>query len=151
MRDGFSVCEIQSKTIANESKIPDVELVVNPYVGCQHGCSYRYAKFMMRFTGHAFDKWGKHVDVKINAPEILEKQLDSMRKRQRVPVLLSSVTDAYQPVERRFEITRKCIQRLSNHSFPISVLTKSNLVRRNLDIISGNPKSEVGMTTITLD
>lgn len=71
------VKEVHSKTILSKSKVFDY--TINPYIGCQHNCTYCYARFMKRYSGHK-EKWGKFVDAKINAPSLL--QLEIERKRQ---------------------------------------------------------------------
>ena len=95
--------EVQAKSILSKSGIPGVMYCVNPYVGCAHACIYCYATFIMRFTGHT-EKWGSFVDVKTNASELLNKQL---KRAQRGTVMLSSVTDPYQPAETKYKLTRK--------------------------------------------
>ncbi|MFQ5833509.1 MAG: radical SAM protein [Candidatus Thorarchaeota archaeon] len=147
----FRVKEVKAKTVLNTSRISDVAYAINPYVGCQHGCSYCYARFMERFTGHAGEEWGKYTDVKINSPEVLEKQLWSKRKAKRERVLLSSVTDAYQPLERRYEVTRRCLKLLADNGFPVSILTKSDLVLRDADLLEYSSENEIGATIITFD
>ena len=72
------VKEIRAKSILSASKIYDY--VINPYVGCQHACSYCYARFMKRFTGH-MERWGDFVDVKINAAELLPVDLKKRKSR----------------------------------------------------------------------
>lgn len=124
---------------------------INPYVGCQHACAYCFARFMTRYTGHQGEEWGCFVDIKINAPRVLQQQLRRRRKSSKEPVLFSSVTDAYQPLERRYEVTRKCLGILTRHEFPISILTKSDLVLRDVDLLGQHSENEVGMTIITLD
>lgn len=89
---------IKCKSVLTESKLPEVGYCINPYIGCFHACVYCYARFMKRFTGHN-EKWGEFIDVKINAPEVLEKEL--LRNPKRGITLLGSVTDAYQPVEKK--------------------------------------------------
>lgn len=106
---------------------------------------------MQRFTGHTGEEWGKYTDVKINAPEVLEEQLWRKRKAKRDRVLLSSVTDAYQPLERRYEITRSCLRLLRNSAFPVSILTKSDLVLRDADLLDYSSENEIGFTIITFD
>jgi DNA repair photolyase len=85
--------------------IPNVDYCVNPYVGCLHACRYCYATFMKRFTDHG-EPWGSFVDIKTNAPVLLERQLKRARRGR---VMLSSVTDAYQPVESKAGLTRQCL------------------------------------------
>lgn len=139
---------IQCKTLLTKSRLPEADYCINPYVGCLHGCVYCYARFMKRFTSHD-ELWGHFLDVKINAPEVLTKEL--ARKPKRGVVLLGSVTDAYQPVERKYRITRAILKILLQHDFPVSVLTKSNLVLRDLDLFRQFNQCEVGLTITTTD
>ena len=143
--------EVKAKSILNPSRISGVTYAINPYVGCQHACAYCFARFMTRYTGHHGEAWGSFVDVKVNAPRILQQQLRRRRKTTKDPVLFSSVTDAYQPLERRYRVTRSCIELLSRYEFPISILTKSDLVLRDVELLGGHSENEVGMTIISLD
>jgi DNA repair photolyase len=145
------VREVTAKSILNPSRISGVTYAINPYVGCQHACSYCYARFMSRYTGHQGEKWGSFVDAKVNGPRVLQQQLRRKQTLAKDPVLFSSVTDGYQPVERRFQITRRCLEVLIRHEFPISILTKSDLVLRDMDLIGQSSENEVGMTIISLD
>jgi DNA repair photolyase len=139
--------QIMAKSILSKSGIEGITYCVNPYVGCSHGCRYCYAAFMKRFSGH-HEPWGDFVDAKINAASVLEKQLV---KAARGVVLISSVTDPYQPVERELGLTRSCIEVLRQRDFPMHVLTKSPLVLRDVDLLSGFSESEVGVTLTTDD
>ena len=71
--------EIKVKSVLTRSGIPGVDYCINPYVGCFHGCRYCYATFMKRYTGHT-EAWGGFVDVKINAPEVLQRELKRKEK-----------------------------------------------------------------------
>jgi DNA repair photolyase len=139
--------EITCKSILSPSNIPGVDYAVNPYVGCGHGCVYCYATFMKRFTNHA-EPWGEFVDVKVNAPERLKRDL---RRSGPGEVLLSSVTDPYQPVEERYGVTRACLEILRQVKLPVSILTKSPLVLRDLDVLIGMREVDVGFTITTID
>lgn len=139
---------MQCKSVLIKSNLPEVDYCVNPYVGCFHSCVYCYARFMKRFTGHK-ERWGEFIDVKVNAPEILEKELS--RKPQKGVVLLGSVTDAYQAVERKYGITRAVLKILLKYDFPISILTKSNLVTRDIDLLKRFSDCDVGFTITTLN
>ncbi len=139
--------EIECKSILTKSGIEGVDYAINPYVGCSHGCVYCYAIFMKRFTGHK-EEWGTFVDVKVNAAEVLSRQ---MRRAKGGNIVLGTVTDAYQPLEREYQITRACLDVLTAHSFPVSILTKSNLVLRDLDILCRIRDVEVGFTIATLN
>ncbi len=140
------VTEVEAKSILNKSKIFDY--CVNAYTGCQVNCRYCYARlFMRRYSGHT-EPWGAFVDVKVNAPELLRKQLV---KAKRGTVWVSSVCDPYQPLEASFNLTRQCLAELAASKFPVNIQTKSTLVLRDLDVIEEFDDVEVGMTITTDD
>ena len=139
--------EIKAKSILTKSGIPGVDYCVNPYIGCAHGCRYCYATFMKKYTSHT-EPWGSFVDVKINAPEILQKQL---KRASMGRVMISSVTDAYQPIESKYKLTRQCLEILLQNQFPVDILTKSPLVLRDTDLIKKFKDIEVGITITTHD
>ena len=139
------VQEIEAKTILSKSKI--YPYVINPYTGCQHGCSYCYARFMKRVTGHK-EPWGEFVDVKINAAELLQKEITT-KKRKRVWV--SGVCDPYQPLEATYRLTRQCLEILAHHDWPVVIQTRSPLVLRDIDIIQDAREFEVGFSVTTAD
>jgi DNA repair photolyase len=143
----FTVREIDVKTVLSKSGIPRVDYCINPYVGCGHGCRYCYATFMKRFTGHR-ERWGSFVDVKENAPDALHKQIKRAHKGR---VMISSVTDPYQPVEQEYQLTRQCLEILLEHQFPVGILTKSPLVLRDIDLIKEFKEIDVGITVTTDD
>jgi len=131
-----------------KSKIPSLDYAINPYLGCEHACAYCYATFMSRFSG-VKDPWGSYVGVKENAPEVLRREIP-----RRAPGVVSfgTVCDAYQPVEERFQITRACLEAfIAAEGFEVGVLTKSDLVIRDLDILSKIPGARVGFSITTLD
>jgi len=74
----LKIREIKTKSIITKSGL-DVDYVINPYVGCLHGCIYCYARFMKRFTNH-HERWGKFLDVKVNAPELIPKKQKEIQK-----------------------------------------------------------------------
>jgi DNA repair photolyase len=139
------VREVQAKTILSVSKIHDY--VVNPYTGCQHACSYCYASFMKRFTGHK-EPWGEFVDAKINAPELLSKEI---LKKKVGNVWVSGVCDPYQPLEAKYQLTRRCLAILAEHKWPVVVQTRSPLVLRDIDILKNAKNFEVGFSVTTAD
>jgi DNA repair photolyase len=138
------VRETVCKTILNKSSISDYSL--NCYTGCAHGCVYCYARFMQRFHPHD-EPWGKFVDVKINAVEVLKRQL---RRSKPGTVFISSACDAWQPIEARYRLTRRCCELLLEFGFQVNLLTKSALVLRDLDLFSGRDVN-VGVSIATLD
>ena len=143
----MKVKEIFAKTILTRTAISSFDYCINPYVGCGHGCRYCYASFMKRFTGH-LEPWGEFVDIKVNAPIVLRKQLK--RVKQGV-VALSTVTDPYQPVEGKYQLTRKCLEALLGAQFPVNLLTRSPLCLRDVDLFKQLKKIEVGFSVTTHD
>lgn len=123
--------EIKAKSIIVKSNLPEGDFVINPYIGCQHGCKYCYARFMKRFTGHK-EPWGDFVDVKINAPDLIPKDTDKYRDRY---VTFGSVTDPYQPIEEKYKLTRKILKKLIPLQPRLDIITKSDLVTRDIDLI----------------
>ena len=137
--------EIQSKTILSVSKV--YPYVINPYTGCQHNCSYCYARFMKRFTGHK-EPWGQFVDVKVNAPELLRLEITRKKKGR---VWVSGVCDPYQPLEDKYRLTRQCLEMLAQNDWPVTIQTRSPLVLRDLDILKQFKDLEAGLSITTAD
>jgi len=119
---------------------------LNPYVGCTHNCTYCYAEYQKGIR-HFGEKWGDFVDVKLNIPDVLSEQLKNLPRGE---VFVASVADAYQPVEAKYKITRQVIEILLSAGFGVTVLTKSALVTRDMDILR-HPSCKVGLTITTLD
>jgi DNA repair photolyase len=137
--------EVYAKTILSKSKVFDY--TINPYIGCEHGCTYCYARFMKRFTNHK-EEWGSFVDVKINAPTLLQHEV----KRKRLGrVWISGVCDPYQPLEKEYELTKKCLRILSKHGWPVTIQTKSPLVWRDVESLRKFDEVEVGFTITSSD
>jgi len=139
------VKEIEAKSILSKSQI--YEYALNAYVGCQHQCLYCYAKFMKRFTGHR-EPWGEFVDVKINAAELLAREV---KKKPKGRVWISGVCDAYQPLEKKYLLTRRCLEILVEQKWPVTIQTKSPLVLRDTEILKRSADAEVGFTITTAD
>ena len=141
----MKIKEIKAKNILSKSKVYD--WTINPYVGCQHGCIYCYAKFMKRFSSHK-ENWGEFVDVKINAPELLSQEIKEKKKGR---VWISGVCDPYQPLEKKYELTKKCLEILQKNNWPVVIQTKSPLVLRDLELLKKFQEIEVGFTITTDD
>jgi DNA repair photolyase len=141
----MDIKEIRSKTILSASKIYDY--VINPYTGCQHACNYCYARFMKKFSRHK-EPWGEFVDVKINAADLL---LVEINKKKRGKIWISGVCDPYQPLEEKYNITRKCLDILAQNNWPVVIQTRSPLVLRDINILKGVKDIEVGLTVTTAD
>ncbi|NMM50151.1 PA0069 family radical SAM protein [Marinigracilibium pacificum] len=126
-----------AKKVINRVSSPDLNLdfSVNPYQGCEHGCSYCYARMSHEYWG-----WSPGLDfetkiiVKRKVPELLEKELLSPSWKV-APIMLSGNTDCYQPVERKLKITRDLLKVFNRLKHPVSLITKNSLVERDLDII----------------
>ncbi|MFX1276177.1 MAG: radical SAM protein [Promethearchaeota archaeon] len=142
----MNIQEIIAKSILTKSNIPNVDLVVNPYIGCEHGCIYCYAEFMKRFTAH-HEPWGEFLDAKINSPELVKPRGHYTNKI----VMFSSVTDPYIPHERKYELTRKILYRLIPYQPSITILTKSELFMRDIELFKQFKNIEVGISISTLN
>lgn len=138
---------VLARSVLTRTRIPGFAYCVNPYVGCAHGCAYCYAAFMKRFTGHP-EPWGAFVDAKENAVALLRRELRRARPGR---VMLSSVTDPYQPAERAHRLTRGCLEALVDFRFPVSILTRSPLVLRDLDLLTRLREVSVGLSIPTCD
>ncbi|MHA1520170.1 MAG: radical SAM protein [Promethearchaeota archaeon] len=136
----------EAKSIITKSNIPSIDYVINPYTGCQHGCIYCYAEFMKRFTNHKGDVWGELLDVKVYPWDKIKPEKYSDKD-----ILLSSVTDPYTPSEKKYQNTRKILTRLLGTKARVSILTKSVLVSRDLDLFKQFKNIEVGVSLNTLD
>jgi DNA repair photolyase len=141
----MQIKEVKAKSILSTSQVSDYSM--NPYVGCQHACVYCYAKFMKRFTGHK-EEWGAFVDVKVNATELLTREV---LKKKVGRVWISGVCDPYQPLERKYRLTRACLEILVRNDWPVTVQTKSQLVLRDIEILRRASDIEVGFTITTAD
>lgn len=119
----------RSKSVLHPFIVREYEgLTINPYQGCHHRCGYCYATY--EWSPEFYDK----IYSKSNAPEILENQLKSWKSETIEPVMISSATDAYQPAELKFELTRKCTKVLQKYSVPYYVFTKSTIISRDLEL-----------------
>jgi DNA repair photolyase len=139
------VKEVQAKSILSKSQV--FPYTINAYTGCEHACSYCYARFMRRFSGHQ-EPWGEFVDVKVNAPQLLAKQI-----QRKLPsrVWVSGVCDPYQPLEAKYRLTRQCLEILIANHWPVSIQTKSPLVTRDIDLLRTGESVEVGLSIGTAD
>ena len=142
------VKEVRAKSILTKSNIPGADYCINPYVGCTHACKYCYARFMTKYSGHD-EPWGEFVDAKVNAAELLRRQLERRRTRGG-SVLIGTVTDAYQPLERELGLTRAVLAALVGEGCAVAALTKSDLVARDVDVL-GELGGAAEMTITSLD
>jgi len=150
LKSMLKIREILCKSAIGKCGFPGGGFCINPYVGCGHRCVYCYSRFMKRFTGHQDEEWGTFVDIKINIAEVLKRQLKSPKFKNQ-QIYIGTVTDSYQPLERKYKITREVLKILLNCPAKISILTKSNLVLRDLDLFKKIKKLDVDMTITSLD
>ncbi len=139
------VVEVPCRQALAPSLLSGYDWALNPYRGCAFDCLYCYAPDVVRIDRAS---WARTVFVKRSAPTVLAREV---KRRARGVVGISTVTDAYQPVERRLEVTRRCLEVLARAGWPVSVLTKSPLVTRDLDLIARGGESEVGFSVATGD
>ncbi len=126
-----------SKTIISRNNSPDVgfETSVNPYRGCEHGCIYCYARPTHEYLGFSAGlDFESKIMVKMDAPELLKVELESPRWKPQV-LVMSGVTDPYQPIERKLRITRGCLDVLARFRNPVAIITKNRLVSRDIDFL----------------
>jgi DNA repair photolyase len=144
---GFDIMikEILVKTALSPSKLPGLDYALNPYRGCEHACVYCYAPSVIHWDK---GKWGDLVEAKVNLPRILSKEL---RVKKKGVVGLGTVTDPYQPAEKKYEITRRCLELLLMNDFPVCIQTKSSLVLRDIDLLKKFSNPEVGITLTSHD
>lgn len=144
------------RTIITFNRSPDIpfDRTINPYRGCEHGCVYCFAR-----PTHAFHGLSAGLDFesklfyKPDGPRLLEQELSRPRYVPR-PIALGMNTDAYQPVEKRLELTRRFLEILSAHNHPVTLLTKSALIQRDIDLIAPMAAKgicRVGVSITTLD
>lgn len=129
--------EVFPKSFVNKITSPDVgmEYSANPYQGCEHGCVYCYARNTHEYWGYGAGlDFERNILVKKNAPLLLEKRLKS-KSWKGGTIVFSGNTDCYQPIERKLEITRKCLEIMLKWKHPVGIITKNSLVLRDLDIL----------------
>ncbi len=141
-----------TRSIVARNASPDVgfDASVNPYRGCEHGCSYCYARPTHEYLGlSAGLDFESKIFVKHDAPELLRKELSSPRWKPQ-PLALSGITDPYQPVERRLQITRRCLEVLAEFRNPVIVITKNHLVTRDTDLLADLASHQAAMVAVSV-
>ncbi len=144
------------KSVVNKVTSPDVgmEYSLNPYQGCEHGCIYCYARNSHTYWGYSAGiEFEQKILIKENAPELLKKKITS-RNWNPVPIMLSGNTDCYQPAEKKYKLTRRILEMLWKHKHPVGIITKNQLITRDIDILQKMAKEnlvKVSMSITTLD
>jgi len=129
----------------SKSNLPTYDYVINPYIGCPHACKYCYASFMKRFTNHNKEEWGSFVDIKVCDKKINVKKLENQT------VLLSSVTDCYNQLEAKYQLTRSILEQLKDSNVILGIVTKSHLILRDVGILKQIKNLTVAISINTLD
>lgn len=138
------VKEVVTNDYVTKSNLPFCDYVINPYGGCVHSCKYCYASFMKRFTGHMED-WGTYLDIKQCGKSISVKKLTGKS------VFLSSVTDPYNPFEKKYEITKAIPEQLSHIDCTLYISTKSSLILRDIELLKRQKNLVAAVSLNTLD
>ncbi len=145
-----------SKSVISTNNSPDVpfELSLNPYRGCEHGCAYCYARPTHEFLGFSAGlDFETRIMVKEQAAALLRRRLESPKWEPRV-LAMSGVTDPYQPVERRLQITRACLEVLADLRHPVGLITKNPMIVRDLDLLAdlaSHQAASAAISVTTLD
>lgn len=141
-----------SRSVIATNQSPDVgfEASVNPYRGCEHGCVYCYARPFHEYLGMSPGlDFETKILVKEDAPELLHHELTATGWTPRV-LVMSGVTDPYQPAERRLEVTRGCLEVLARFRNPVSIITKNHLVTRDIDLLSELAAHDAARVTLSI-
>jgi len=141
-----------SKTIITRNNSPDVgfETSVNPYRGCEHGCIYCYARPTHEYLGFSAGlDFESKIMVKTDAPGLLRAELESRHWQPQV-IVMSGVTDPYQPVEKQLRVTRGCLEVLAKFRNPVAIITKNRLVTRDVDLLQELAKFNAAAVNISI-
>jgi DNA repair photolyase len=155
---------VAAKQVMNRVNFPQMPFTwsLNPYRGCTHGCSFCYARETHSFMGLSpDDTFQKHIFVKDNAPEVLERQLERLARKhhynlramaEEIGLLcIGTATDPYQPIEARAKLTRSCLEVLARYSVPVTITTRSPLILRDLDLLKRMDVRSVNISVNTLN
>lgn len=141
-----------SRTIIAYNDSPDVgfDASINPYRGCEHGCIYCFARPNHEYLGFSAGlDFETKILVKENAPELLRREL-MLASWKPQPLAISGVTDAFQPIERRLKLTRRCLEVLAEFRNPVVIITKSELVVRDVDLISELARYDAALVFVSV-
>lgn len=148
----IEITEATCKTLLQKSKMGFTDYALNPYSGCAFGCSFCYVPSLRKFRGQEWETWGQWAQIKTNAPEILRKELAKIGPEARI--MIGTATDAWQPVEKIAKVTRAILEELARHPNPVSLLTRSPLLLRDIPILqqmAEEGRVQVGVSLSTFD
>lgn len=151
-KNNTNYIEVYPKTFVNKVESPDVGMgfSANPYQGCEHGCVYCYARNSHEYWGYGAGlDFERNILFKKNAPQLLEQKITS-KNWQGSTIIFSGNTDCYQPLERKLEITRKCLEMMLKWKHPTGIITKNSLILRDLDILKEMAKLNIVSANISI-
>ncbi len=140
----MKIKEVKVKNLLSKSNLPSCDYTINPYIGCPHACKYCYACYMRKFTNHT-EQWGEFVDVKICDNKIHDSKLVNKN------IFISSATDCYNGLEKKYEVTRKILEQLKDIPCNITISTKSSLILRDIDLLKEFKNLKVCLSINTLN
>ncbi len=141
-----------TQTFITRNNSPDIgfETSINPYRGCEHGCIYCFARPTHEYLGFSAGlDFESRIMVKEDGPEILRKELSSPKWKPQT-IVMSGVTDCYQPIERKLRLTRRCLEVLAEFRNPVAIITKNYLVTRDIDLLSELARHNAAMVNISI-
>ena len=141
-----------SRSVITRHDSPDVmiEASINPYRGCEHGCSYCFARPTHEYLGFSAGlDFESRIVVKTDAPELLRKELSAPNYEPEV-LSISGVTDCYQPVERKLRITRRCLEVLAEFRNPVGLITKNHLISRDADVLGDLARDNLAVAILSI-
>ncbi|MES2769279.1 MAG: PA0069 family radical SAM protein [Bdellovibrionota bacterium] len=144
--------EDQARSIVTSNESPDLGFTytLNSYRGCEHGCAYCYARPTHEYLGYSAGlDFESKIFVKMNAPELLREKFMSKSWKPE-PIFISGITDCYQPIERKLELTRRCLEIFNEFNNPLFIVTKNHLVTRDIDILSELAKKKLVSVTLSI-
>jgi len=148
----IELTETTCRSLLQKSAMEFTDYHVNPYVGCAFGCSFCYVPLLRKFRGQEWETWGQWAQVKRNAVEVLRREMAKIGPEARITI--GSASDAWQPVEKRFGVTRAILEELTRHSNPISIITRSPLLLRDIPLLQAlrdRGGVHVGLSLSTFD
>src|ERR1043166_3899467 len=141
-----------TQTFINYNNSPDVgfDASINPYRGCEHGCIYCFARPTHEYLGFSAGlDFESRIMVKENGPELLRQELSSSKWKPQT-IVMSGVTDCYQPIERKLRLTRRCLEVLAEFRNPVAIITKNHLVTRDVDLLARLAEHQAAVVCISV-
>ncbi|GIV21610.1 MAG: hypothetical protein KatS3mg023_3361 [Armatimonadota bacterium] len=146
----LQVQEIRCKHLLHRTGASFAEWTLNPYIGCGFGCSYCYVPILRAKRGQeGAETWGSWVQVKVNAPDVVRREM--LEVPRDAHLLIGSATDAWQPIEKRYQVSRGVLYELSFYPNRVTILTRSPLLLRDIDLLKRFEHVSVHISVPTVD